>query len=447
MAGLIPKLLLLWRASPRPHSHAGHAAGPRLSEEDGWLIVEIMIGALVLVLGALAIYSGLDGASKTSGRNRNRSVASYLAQQDQERMRTMDATALSNYSRTVTITVAGVPYTVISNSTYVSDSSGSVSCTNSSTTAQYLRLRSTVYDPSNQNAPVVEDSLLSPKPRDGGAAVQIVDRNGSGVSGIPISLAQSPFSTITTDSQGCSLFGFLDTSTNYGVNFSQTGYVDPTGTGQIMNAPITQVPGSTTLTQFQYDLAGSVTVNFVTSSGTASKATSLSAFNAHIPLTPSLRTYSLGSSPGVSTATADKLFPFTDPYTFFSGSCLAEKPPATSNKLATATVGPGSTSQTVTVTEPAIKTTVQDRFGTALSGATVYITESDAGCNDAYTDTSTTGGALSNPGYPYGHFYVCASQGGRWGWYAGTVDNTADTGATVPPFRVSSSSKSGTYCP
>src|SRR4051795_8291473 len=103
----------------------------RLSEEGGWLIVEMMIGAVVLVLTALAIYSGLDGASKASGRNRNRTVASYLAQQDQERMRTMDAAALSNnYTNTRTVTIAGVPYRVDSQATPINDTTGAVSCTN-----------------------------------------------------------------------------------------------------------------------------------------------------------------------------------------------------------------------------------------------------------------------------------------------------------------------------
>ena len=154
--------------------------------EEGWLIVEAMIGAVVLIIAGLAIYNGLDGASKASGRNRNRTVAAYLAQQDQERMRTMDAAALSNnYTNSRVVTIASVKYTVNSAATPINDSTGSVSCTNNSSSAHYLKITSTVNDPSNQNAPVVQDSLLSPKPDDGNSAVQIVDRSGTtGVSGV-----------------------------------------------------------------------------------------------------------------------------------------------------------------------------------------------------------------------------------------------------------------------
>jgi len=411
-------------------------------EERGWLIVEMMIGAVVLVVGGIAIYNGLDGASKTSGKNRNRTEASILAQQDQERMRTMDATALSNYSRVTTVQVGALKYKVTSTASYVSDSSGAVSCTNSSTTAQYLKISSSVEDPTGQNKPVVEDSLLSPKPADGGAAVQIIDRNGNGVAGIPITLAEAPGTALTTDSQGCALFGFLDTGTDYGVTFSKTGYVDPSGQNQFTNAPITQIPGSTTLTQFQYDLAGSVTANIVTSpasgpSGAA--ATTLSVFNTHIP-GAQFRTFPISGS----SASAANLFPFTDPYTFYAGTCLTQKPPATSTKIATATVPPGSTSQVVTVTEPAVK------ISTGSAGAQVWFRSSDTGCNDAYGPFTADSSGVVWQGLPYDNYRVCVKRGSgsgtRYGW--DDVDNTGDSGTSDSiSANTSSFSRDTDYCP
>jgi Tfp pilus assembly protein PilV len=418
----------------------------RLADESGWLIVEIMIGSVVLVLGALAIYNGLDGASKTSGKNRNRTEASILAQQDQERMRTMDATALSNYSRVATVKVGNLSYVVTSKASYVSDTSGAVSCTNSSTTAQYLKISSSVADPTSQNQPVVEDSLLSPKPADGGAAVQIVDRNGAGVSNLPVTLAEPPSTTINTDAQGCSLFGFLDSSTDYGVTFSKTGYVDPSGTNQFTDAPITQVPGSTTLTQFQYDLAGTVTANVVTSpTGKPVNGTKVSAFNSHIP-GAQFRTFDLTSG----SATANNLFPFTDPYTFYAGACSVDKPPATSTKIATATVAPGGSS-TVTVTEPVVSLTVK-RSGSPAAGAKVWFTSTDdPSCVETYgpfvtSSTTPVSGAIAQ-GLPYGDYAVCGSTsgGGRWG--SGDVDNTGDSGVNFGTLNIDNSSKDTTRCP
>jgi Tfp pilus assembly protein PilV len=432
-----------------------HALIARLRRsEEGWLIVETMMGAVVLVVGALAIYNGLDGASKASGSNRNRTEASILAQQDKERMRTMDATALSNYSRVANITVGKLTYTVTSTATYVSDTSGAVSCTNASTTAKYLRIRSSVADPTGRNQPVVEDSLLSPKPADGGAAVQIIDRAGAGISGIPITLAEPPGTTVNTDDQGCALFGFLDSGTDYGVTFSKTGYVDPSGKAQFTNEPITQVPGSTTLTQFQYDLAGSVTANFVTApTGFPLASKTLSAFNTHVP-GAQFRSYTFTGASVV----ADKLFPFTDPYTFYAGACTTEKPPATSTKLATATVAPGSTTQSVTVTEPTVKVTVNDTNGALAPGAQVQLRSDDDGCTDAYTDSSQTTGTsgagtgVFQQGFPYGTYHVCVINQDaplnrtRYGW--GDVDNTGDGGTTITiPANTKSSDRNTAYCP
>src|SRR5919201_1192780 len=129
----------------------------------------------------------------------------------------MDAAALSGgYTNARTVTIAGVKYTVKSAATPINDSTGAVSCTNNSQTAKYLKITSTVYDPSNQNAPVVQDSLLSPKPDDGNSAVQIVDRTGTnGVSGVPVTLQEPPGSTVTTDTNGCSLFTLIDNGTQY----------------------------------------------------------------------------------------------------------------------------------------------------------------------------------------------------------------------------------------
>jgi hypothetical protein len=323
-----------------------------------------------------------------------------------------------------------------------------VSCTNSSTTAQYLKISSSVADPTNQNAPVVEDSLLSPKPADSGAAVQIVDRTGAGVSGIPVTLAEPPSTTVNTDAQGCSLFGFLDTTTDYGVTFSKTGYVDPSGQNQFTNAPITQVPGSTTLTQFQYDQAGAVTANIVTSpSGKTAAATQVSAFNSHIP-GAQFRTFGISSG----SASANNLFPFTDPYTFYAGGCLAEKPPATSTKVATATVPPGSTTQTVTVTEPVISLVVK-RNGSPSAGAKVWFTTiDDPNCVETYgpfvTSSNTPVTGAIAVGLPYGNYAICGNTSGgtRWG-SDDDVDNTGDGGVNYGTLNIDNSTKPTADCP
>jgi hypothetical protein len=402
------------------------------SDEGGWLIVEMMIGAVVLVLTALAIYSGLDAASKSSGRNRNRTVASYLAQQDQERMRTMDAAALASYTftRNVTIGNPAVTYRVDSKSSLVNDSSGSISCTNKSATASYLKITSTVYDPSGRNKPVVQDSLLSPKPDDGNAAVKVLDRTGiTGVSGLPVTLQEAPGTTVNTDTSGCSLFSFLDVGTSYHVGFSRTGYVNVNGVNNVVG-PISVVPGTVATTTFQYDQAGSLNANFDTKVGTATpqatSARAISVSNSHMTISPPIRYFSATAEiatgqvgPLSAGITATNLFPFTDQYAVYSGSCTANDPTKYGQPQFFASVTPGG-SPTVTVREPAINI-FTNISGTAKTGSNirVWIKSTDSGCDQtAYKlsgdtlaglwTTGTKAGSLVDPGFPYGHYNVCA---------------------------------------
>jgi hypothetical protein len=432
------------------------ARSARLSEEGGWLIVEMMIGAVVLVLTALAIYSGLDGASKTSGRNRNRTVASYLAQQDQERMRTMDAAALSNYSVTRSVVVAGVTFKVTSTASFVNDNSGSVSCTNSSATAQYLKISSSVADPSGRNAPVQQDSLISPKPDDGNAVVQIVDRTGvTGVPGISTTLQESPGTTKVTDTNGCSLFTFLDNGTQYHVAFSQPTYVDVDGVNAV-NGPITVVPGTVSTTQFQYDVAGTITASLRSATGGgAAVCAPLSVTDSHMHLNPPVRTFAAtGCTSGTSAqVTATQLFPFTDKYAAYAGSCTANDPNKQWNQPAYFAPAPltAGGSLAMTVVEPPIKLTVKKlSTGANWSGTRVFITDTSCAPNVSYpmftTNAATSGSNIDIQGYPFAKYKICADDLGQSSNTDNvTVTNISNTTATgsSPTLTIDSSSNNG----
>ena len=142
-----------------------------------------------------------------------------------------------------------------------------------------------------------------------------------------MTLQQSPSTTVTTDSQGCSLFTFLDNSTNYTVGFSLANYVNVNGVNAV-TGPITVVPGNVSTTQFQYDKAGSITANFP--AGNA--CVGISVANTHLKLTPAVRggsefPQSNCVTSGTGTAnTATGLFPFTDAYAVYGGVCTSERP-------------------------------------------------------------------------------------------------------------------------
>src|SRR3954471_3142660 len=88
----------------------------RLSgEQSGFALIEVMVSALIVAIVSVGVLAGIDASSATTGSNKARGIAASMAQDDQERLRSMqpdDLAALRFQSRTVT--VDGVNYTVTS---------------------------------------------------------------------------------------------------------------------------------------------------------------------------------------------------------------------------------------------------------------------------------------------------------------------------------------------
>jgi Tfp pilus assembly protein PilV len=432
-------------------------------EERGWVIVEVMISAVVLVLAGLAIYSGLDGASSASGRNRNRTMAATLAQQDQERMRSMDASALNAYIKTPyvqSLTVGGLTYSVTSSVAYATDNNGSTNCTSATTLANYLKISSTVTDPTNKNKPVTIDSLLSPRADLSGAAVQIVDRTGTtGVPGVPVSLDEDSSLNDTTDSNGCVQFGFLKGS-SYHVTFSKTGYVDVDGNNAQTSLPITVVQGRSTLTQFQYDNAGAIKASFKDQSGGSAIGRGMTIFNTGLSGSQE-RSFFTGTgltdtasavAVGGTMTTPVTLFPFTSAYTVWAGSCDAAKPPTANQRSGTVTPGATTTlsASTAYLMQPKLTVTVKKQ--TLSGGSTSNLQNADVRvtdvCGALYPQmTLTNSSGVTSSGYPFGTLTVCADDNaGSPHKATGTVTNTATGSAITLQINTWQSSAAGS-CP
>ena len=63
-------------------------------------MVEAIVAAMLLVIVALGVLKGLDTAQQSSGREKARSTAAALTEQDQERLRSFRAVDLANYDET-----------------------------------------------------------------------------------------------------------------------------------------------------------------------------------------------------------------------------------------------------------------------------------------------------------------------------------------------------------
>jgi hypothetical protein len=412
-------------------------------DESGFGLIEVVVSSMLLVLVASGVYLGLDAASATSGVNKHRTMAAAIAQQDQDRMRAMAVTELSNYQGTSTSTVGQVAYTVRSSASWVTDTTGTPGCASevdpdilpsggstSGSAAHYLRIASSVTWPSMRVPPVTIESIVAPPAGSfgtdlGSLAVHVRDRNGDGVAGVSVSLAGPQTDVALTNQQGCVLWGYLPRG-DYFVTLSKQGYVDKDGVAQPREE--TDVVGEATMTvAFDYDLGGYVQADFETLVGgvpTPASWPDFSAVNARLALP--MATFSGGGAPVTSIRSAT-VFPFTDPYGVFAGRCAGARPGDADVQLAL--VEPGGTTP-IAVRLPPIDLQVLD--GAApVAGAVASFTATGSGCNGTTTRTTGGDGFLTERGLPYGTYDVCVQAGSRH--LLGTVDNRAPAG--VPADR------------
>jgi Tfp pilus assembly protein PilV len=437
----------------------GCRRSPCFAEEAGFALIEALIGAVVLMVIALATLSAIDRAQKTSGFAKNKSVAGALAEQDQARLRGLPADSLSNYvtnhvaSRTVTIN--GLNYTVASTVDWIRDSTGgTLSCTNNSSQADYLKLTSTVS--ANSIRPVTLTSLAAPplaySSSRGTLVVQVNDGATvpAGVQGVNVNISGPTSQSGTTNALGCVVFGFIPAGA-YNVAIAKSGFVDPSGVASPSVGNKTVTGGNLTTQPFTYDQAGSIPVSFETDiSATSTPVLSRSrgynaaAKNTAVPAQFRATPAASDAVPPVATVNFDTLFPFRgSKYNVYAGRCQAANPETAIPNAAWFTtagqigyddavlVPPGGASSPVTVRQPGLELRVKDSAGTYRNGARVVITPQATTCmpasitawttakntvtntdgwvtKDPYDFGGSTGNVTYDPGLPFGSYKVCA---------------------------------------
>jgi Tfp pilus assembly protein PilV len=420
-----------------------------MAEQTGFTVIEVMVTAVLVVMVGLGVLGGLDSASLTSGSNKARSIAASLAEEDLERMRGMTVADLSNLRARRTTTVDGVPFEVESRAQWVSDQGGNISCRAGLARADYMAVSSTVTWPAMRNVdPVRSDTIIAPAngtfgPGQGSLAVEIKDRAGRGVPGLDVGLAGPEPQSDATNSDGCVLWGYLDSGA-YTISFARQGWVDPQGVSNVTKA--TDVPSMAVSTAaFDYDEAATVRVNVDTKVGTnpPQSATAEHVSVGHSSLAPpGMRVFGSGSPS--SSYTLSSLFPFTSGYSVYSGNCAGANP-VNYGQNTLVTLAPAD-SQSFTVREPAMNVTVRDG-GAPRAGARVTITAIGAGCSGTLRPgTTNSAGQLPSswdPGIPYGPYDVCATVGSRARTLRG-VQNSNPDGTDVV---IDLPSSGGTPCP
>jgi type II secretory pathway pseudopilin PulG len=413
----------------------------RLRAQGGFALIEVVVSAALLLVVAGGVLAGIEGPSRISGKNETRSQATDLAQQDQERLRSMSFTSLVGYTQTTPVTVGGVTYTRYSSAVWIHDNGDPDSCSTqtNTNTGDYLKITSRVTPPAGGGSPVQVDSLTAAPAgqysNKGTLAVLLTDQAAQPVVGQNVSITGPVNMTVPTNSIGCAVFGLVPKG-NYTATFSRTGWVDPAAVTNVSLAT-SVTANSTTIVPHLYAPAGRINVSVETKVGGAvpapSPAQAVMVSNSGIP-TGTL-TFPAPATPaqGVSSFALD-VFPFQSGYNVWAGGCTTNDPTKFSQPAYTATPPPGG-SAGVTVRQPALDLTV-NRNGSPWVNSHVVVTTTDIGCSTKFTSSTLSTGKMTpagfpGPGFPFGNYRVCADDARATTRYAQTnVVNTAPAGVT-----------------
>lgn len=397
----------------------------RIASQTGSVLVEVLVGTILLALTTAAVLNGVDGAQKAGRKNKDRSAAATLAQQDLERLRSLPPSILNGLSETRTVTVANVPYTVVSHVDWVSDASGLASCVSSNTQSEYMKLTSTVNSPASVDAAVSATSLLTPPvgafgANTGTAAVKVTDRDGDPVEGVGISLTGPGSEIGTTNDLGCAIFAYIPIG-NWTAQVNG-GLVNWNGDSPA-ESQITVAVNKTGLTQLEVDSPASLRATFVTPAGVATSYKAISVANSK--LANGVKSFTW--SPATATRDVESLFPFHDGYGVYAGSCKANNPAVwDSDYFETSGYGyadmdPGEMLKPVNVVVPEIEISIRRvTSGTPQSYVQLqfYVKERDSSYQCTATlESQTITATPAGPAYkttvtvpvPFGNYEVCAA--------------------------------------
>ena len=223
---------------------AAHASPASRASEAGFALLEVIVSAAVLAIVAVAVLAGIDGAQSSTGREKSRSVAANLAEQDQERMRSMQVDSLADYLYDRPVPVDGSSYKVVSEGKWVrDDTGGTISCQNNSEQADYLQITSTV---TNTSVGTQDQAGRHPEPRRpvgrllldprlarrAGQQPQRRRRAGPGRQHRR-AVERTPRRTNDT---GCAVFQFIPIG-NYNITLNRPGWVDHFGDHRVRRQP------------------------------------------------------------------------------------------------------------------------------------------------------------------------------------------------------------------
>ncbi len=391
-------------------------------DQAGSVLIEALISGVLLVIVSVGVLGGFETANRSSSEERHRARAHSIAQEDLARLRSMSIADLGAMQTEIrNVQVEGTVYVVTSKREFLTDATGTASCTPGTSSADYIRVSSTVTWPTRgTRPPVVATSLVAPPagsiaPNSGALAIQV--QNAAGVATPNIGVAGSGAGSFSgnTGPTGCVIFGSLPEG-NYTVNLTGigSGLVDNDGNNPSPRTTSVVAEATNTLV-LQYDNPGTLPVTFKVRNGSAStfftsssgdvRARQDRAVLFHTGMTTSRYFGTINTF--VNQINATQLFPFTSPYSVYAGSCTGNNPGAGAGLLS-ALVPSGGSAPITEVQVPALTTVV--RTGTSSSSPGVLASNVVVKLNsDTCTDPDRIyNGTLTNHGVPWGVYDICA---------------------------------------
>src|SRR6185312_112349 len=233
--------------------------------EDGMMLLEVLISALLVALVSVGTFNAFDASNRVQRDERVRAQATTLAQQDEERLRSLGSAALASLTEEKVVTFQKTSYTIVSKSEFVSDTSGEGSCSSSKANADYFQTTSEVsWTGIGKRPKVVQTGLVEP-PAGGELVVQVEDGRGGRTAGMNIVGTGPAALSGTTGSNGCIVFGPLEEGT-YNVDATQSGYVNPDGESEVPVAkrPISLTGQTTASDPLEFNKAGKINATLAT---------------------------------------------------------------------------------------------------------------------------------------------------------------------------------------
>lgn len=402
----------VWGASALERVRGRLTGGARGGSQDGFLLIEVLVSALLLGLIAAATVTGLQAVDDNTSNQRFHNEAVLLAAQSQEELRSSPVSSLEkllNNPRTYTDTVDNTGYTIKQEAHELNGKEEATGCTvveHGAYTAPNFRVTSTVSWHSLKGGhPVSESSIITP-PTSSSLEVDVDNAPSptAGVPEVPVVVTYDAYETGTplklegtTDNQGCVFFtGIRATSAIVEVP-EKSKFVTPSGALKVPSQELSIAPNVTTRDAVTYDAGGAIAATFTYKAQTEYEGKKVTgdtfvAANTEMGLSPELEVGTAGAfsyeSGGEERYTAHTgttnynisgvtakggryehgdLFPFPSAWTVYAGDCAANNPASVTKGAVNPGEGVVTANNTIAVAAPESLVKLEALTGTEKS--------------------------------------------------------------------------------